>query len=495
MKLSYLLFFLYFFSPSHTVAQETLSNAQIDSIFKVGGASFNQKTKASYELSKKMYWASKKNNYQAGMAFGLYKISRYHSDVLNDYNKALAYNDKGYQIARKIDNDSLMLFFTFGKSLLYGKLGFNEEAIKIIDKCFDKTDHIKNYKKRSLFRADLYTSKAYCLAKLDPPASSKEILKYCIAAMKESEKALDLCINPGYSNVGIYYLENKKYDSASYYLNKGIRFSKAKNKNTCEVEYIKLSDLNFTIGHPIIAIKYLDSSNAICLKKPVPNYFLISENYGRYTKIYSKLDTKDSIIKYQNLQQSYKDSLAIQSQKKLKESFKYMVSKSEHENNQLEQNRQILIWSAIIGVLVVLFIIIYYKRINNALRHMTMIKEKDFEKDLIQKSTEIQHLKHQISTSYDELIEMAKKDNPLFVNFFRELYPVFYQKLKDVQPNLTILEQKICFYLKLKFTTTEIADYTFVSVKAIQNRKNRLRKRLFIEDGKDIYDWMDSLDK
>jgi DNA-binding NarL/FixJ family response regulator len=47
--------------------------------------------------------------------------------------------------------------------------------------------------------------------------------------------------------------------------------------------------------------------------------------------------------------------------------------------------------------------------------------------------------------------------------------------------------------LKLKFTTKEIAEYTFVSIKAIQNRKNRLRKRLFIENDTDLYDWIDGL--
>ena len=494
MKLSYFLLFVSFIGSCDAMAQEKLSNVQIDSIFKASGAAYNKKTKASYELSKKMYWASRKNNYKVGMSFSLYKISRYHADVLNDYNKALAYNDKGFQMAQNIDNDSLMLFFSFGKSLLYGKLGFNEEAIKIIDKCLDKTHCIENFKKRSLFKGDLYTTRAYCLAKLEPAAPGKEILKYCIAAMRENEKALDACVNPGYSNVGIYYLEEKNYDSAAHYLNKGVKFAKKRNI-TSEVGYIKLSDLNFAVGEYAKAIRYVDSSNAICLKNAAMNYFLISENYARYAKIYHALNIKDSIIKYQNLQQAYKDSLAIQSQKKLKESFKYMVSKSELENDKLERNRRILFWSSVGAILVVLLLIAYYRRINNALRYMTLAREKDFEKDLVQKTTEILQLKHKISTSYDELIEMAKKDNPLFVNFFRELYPDFYQKLKSIQPNLTILEQKICFYLKLKFTTTEIADYTFVSVKAIQNRKNRLRKRLDIEEGKDLYEWMDSLDK
>jgi len=495
MELLRLILILFLFGSSEVYAQEQISNTQIDSIFRVSGASFSQKSKASYELSKRMYWASSRNNYKTGMAFGLYKISRYHSDVLGDYKRALAYNERGFEIAQEADNDSLVLFLTFGKSLLYGRLGFDKEAISLIDQCFAKTGCITSPKKRSLFRGDLYTSRAYCMARQDPPASSREILKYCIAAMKECEKALDVCINPGYGNVGIYYLEEKCYDSAAHYLKKGIRFNKIKGLMTSETEYTKLSDLNAEIGHYDTAIRYLDSSNAICFKRPGSKFFLISDNYGRYKNVYTKLGAKDSIIKYQHLQQSYKDSLADQEQEKLRESFKYMLQKNELENRKLAKNRMLVTWSSIAGILVVILLIVYYRRINRGLKYISQIKERDFEKDMVDKTAEIRQLRHQVATSYDELIEMAKRDNPLFVNFFRELYPDFYQKLKEVQPNLTILEQKICFYLKLKFTTTEIADYTFVSVKAIQNRKNRLRKRLLIEDRMDIYDWMDALDR
>ena len=109
------------------------------------------------------------------------------------------------------------------------------------------------------------------------------------------------------------------------------------------------------------------------------------------------------------------------------------------------------------------------------------------------KSTEIVELKQKVSASYNDLIELAKKNDPLFTSFFIELYPDFYKKLKRIQPDLTLVEKKVCFYIKLKFTTKEIAEYTFVSIKAIQNRKNRLRKRLSITNEVDIYEWMDRL--
>lgn len=495
MKWTYWLVFFHFLITCEARAQGELSNAQIDSLLKANASFIHKEPVHSFELAKKIYKASKQNNYDLGLAMSLYKISLYHSEIVKDYKKALAYNDEGYESAKRINNDSLLLFFTLSKATIYGSLGLEAKAIAMVDECLKNTNSIANLKKRSLFRGDLFTYKAHFLTNSTPAPSTSALLQYSIQAMKEYEKALDQCVNPGYTNVGTYYLDLKDYDKAAYYLKKAVAFFKRKHIITCEIEYTNLSALYTEIGQYETALSYLDSSNTLCFKKPSENYYLISQNYEGYKKIYTKLNDKDSIIKYQNLELAYKDSLAFQSENKLDESMDYMMSKNENENEQLEADKQVILWGSIVGIWVVGGLLtFYYKKRSKSFKDQTELKEKDMEKDLDLKATEIQQLKQKVSTSYDELIEMAKKDNPLFVSFFKELYPDFYQKLKQVQPDLTVLEQKVCFYLKLKFTTKEIAEYTFVSVKAIQNRKNRLRKRLFIEEGKDIYDWIDQLD-
>lgn len=118
------------------------------------------------------------------------------------------------------------------------------------------------------------------------------------------------------------------------------------------------------------------------------------------------------------------------------------------------------------------------------------IHEKYCEK--VEKS-EIETLKQKVISSYIDILEMAKTDDPLFTPLFKELYSGFYEKLLRIEPNLTLCEQKTCFYIKLKFSTKEIAEYSFVTPKAIQKRKNRLRKRLFVSDGDNIYSWMNNL--
>jgi len=93
----------------------------------------------------------------------------------------------------------------------------------------------------------------------------------------------------------------------------------------------------------------------------------------------------------------------------------------------------------------------------------------------------------------DEIIALAKDNSPRLLNKSRLVYPDFFKKIFAIQPNLKNSELIFCVYLKLNLSTKEIATYTYVTPKAIQNRKNRLRKKLSIASDVDIYKWFNQL--
>lgn len=95
--------------------------------------------------------------------------------------------------------------------------------------------------------------------------------------------------------------------------------------------------------------------------------------------------------------------------------------------------------------------------------------------------------------AHDEIITLAKQNSPRLLNKFRLIYPDFFSKIFSIQPNLKNSELIFCIYLRLNMTTKEIATYTFVTPKAIQNRKNRLRKKLNIPSEVDIYKWFNDI--
>ncbi len=93
----------------------------------------------------------------------------------------------------------------------------------------------------------------------------------------------------------------------------------------------------------------------------------------------------------------------------------------------------------------------------------------------------------------NEIIQLAINDNPVFYIQFKEVYPEFIGTLKSKAPSLVLSELKCCALLKLNFSTKEIARFTNSTVRAIEQRKYRIRKKLDIPSDEDMNIWMMNL--
>jgi len=85
-----------------------------------------------------------------------------------------------------------------------------------------------------------------------------------------------------------------------------------------------------------------------------------------------------------------------------------------------------------------------------------------------------------------ELYELAMNKNSLFITYFKSQFPDFFDKLLAVSPNLISSELEICALLKLNLTTKEMAIATNSTVRAIENKKYRIRRKLDIPSETDI---------
>ncbi len=94
---------------------------------------------------------------------------------------------------------------------------------------------------------------------------------------------------------------------------------------------------------------------------------------------------------------------------------------------------------------------------------------------------------------FNNLIELAKSNNPEFLTLFTELYPQFIQALKTFDPKMRSTELEFCAMAFLNFSTKNISEYTYVTIRAVQVRKNRLRKKLEIPSEADFNNWMREL--
>lgn len=86
----------------------------------------------------------------------------------------------------------------------------------------------------------------------------------------------------------------------------------------------------------------------------------------------------------------------------------------------------------------------------------------------------------------DELVKLAYKNHSCFIVLFEEYYPVFTKKIKGLIPNIVISEFEVIALLKLNFSTKEIAQITNSTVRSIESKKYRIRKKIQIPSEMDM---------
>jgi hypothetical protein len=240
------------------------------------------------------------------------------------------------------------------------------------------------------------------------------------------------------------------------------------------------------------------------------------------------LEEKMNILKSKNLEKSaLKVSNSLLEKKKkisddqvdmLLENLHY---KAELDNNQLKlkkvKSRELIIFiiSGSAMILLGLIIINYRNRRKTAVREALIHKQKKQlaenelktkEVELMQMSTFIIEKNELLNTINTDLkyhqnllnnnadkksLELLRKkvkseinekaDWGKFQKHLFAIHPDFITTLNTEYPNLSTGEIKLCCYLKMNQTTKDIAQWTSLSVRAVENKRYRLRKKLALK--------------
>ena len=79
-----------------------------------------------------------------------------------------------------------------------------------------------------------------------------------------------------------------------------------------------------------------------------------------------------------------------------------------------------------------------------------------------------------------DLYDMAVNNNPLFISSFSSSFPNFFNSILKINPQIIAPELEICALIKLGLRTKEIAQVTKSTVRSVENKKYRIRKKLNI---------------
>ena len=85
-------------------------------------------------------------------------------------------------------------------------------------------------------------------------------------------------------------------------------------------------------------------------------------------------------------------------------------------------------------------------------------------------------------------------DWKMFLIKFEEKHPYFFKRLKDLYPQLTANDLKLCACLKLNFDSKDIASFMNMSVRAVENSRHRLRKKIDLSAEQKLSDFIMSIE-
>ncbi|REC48914.1 helix-turn-helix transcriptional regulator [Chryseobacterium pennipullorum] len=122
-------------------------------------------------------------------------------------------------------------------------------------------------------------------------------------------------------------------------------------------------------------------------------------------------------------------------------------------------------------------------KLINGLIVKTRIKDSTI-KDLEKTNAEL--MKHQMLINHlteeniQEILSLAESNSPVFFEKFQVFFPHFIPELLVINSNLIHSELYFCALMKLDFDTKKIAQCTNNSIRAVESKKYRIRKKLNI---------------
>lgn len=317
----------------------------------------------------------------------------------------------------------------------------------------------------------------------------KAYQEFSLLKNKDSLEGLIVTCN----TLGSYYSNTGNFTFAKFYFNKAIALSKKSACTKCLTYswnragnmYKNMKDYNSAIKNYEKSIKISDS---------IGDIFQLQLNYRDLSEVYEKTNNIEKQKESLKMLKIITDSISNKKNLALGAVINGITRdiKSEHEKNTNHLKLYILIGS--IGCALLSYIVfMYFKKYR-----LEKENSKKLEKFLNEKTIFIQSLSSSKSIIDKEeelktVIRMAMTNDVLFFQTFNELFPDFKKKLMQLDPFFRANDLKFCCYLKLNFDTKEIARYTGDSVRSVESKKYRLRKKFNISSQEDMNAWVSNL--
>ena len=468
------------------LSQNNSSN-EVDSILQVSHQKFSElQFVESSEIANQALNLSVINSYSKGIVMSKLYIAKVLLEIgLN--MEALEYIEEIKEESFFKKNIIPQVEYHRLKGRIYGTQQLYTLAKEAFDEQLFLSEKIKDPKKKELSKLWAYQNieHLYSLQGLnDSIRVYQKLQENQLSHFEEHEVFYN--ISTLHVNKGKVYLNRGEYDKASEQIEKSIDMLEKYNMPYRYYTLQMFGDLEAAKGNVDKAISYYNEAlenstflNATLtsrdLHKKLSDYMLSNdtlmnnarEHRGMYTMLNDSLNNHNSMVV---------DAVMKN----------IIIDKDKTSTQKRKLFRLTLAGIILISVLIGAFLIV------RNIRDKKKIKEK--EQKLITSTEKIVLLEEELESNiFNDIIELAKSNSPEFLPLFGKGYPEFVEAMKQLDPNIRSSELYFCALAYLNCSTKDIANYTFVTTRAVQVRKNRMRKKYDIPSEIDFNEWFRDL--
>lgn len=438
----------------------------------------------AFQVADSLYQNTTEPREQARALMLLAFISGKNSEPIS----ALNHIDSALKLARENQINDILVFALYYKGELYRTWGFYNRGNAMLVEAQNLVPKIENDYLRDVFEITLIKGEAeMAIANYDFQKAKKLLLKITFDYKKWATTIPEAAVMLGrnYQLLGDCYYHLNDLDKAfETYHTANTHLNKWNTKNTIYTGrlYRALADIHLernvldsTKTYLLKALTIAEASNSNSFKNDV---------YKSLKKFYEKTNNSDHFTIYVKKQDSIESLINRQNNSMINAVAEYPILKKKDNPTSKEKAGTTEVQLIFIISLVFLSVTIYYS-----------VKRHEKRKKLERAQEDNENSKRLLESNFNELIHLAKTNDPSFIAKFKQVYPTLYNKLTSLTENLTDSEIGLFAMVWLKFTSKEIAQFTFVQPKSVQIKKYRLRKKLSLPIGTDLYKWLDDLNK
>ncbi|MHA7608032.1 tetratricopeptide repeat protein [Elizabethkingia meningoseptica] len=415
-----------------------------------------------------------KDNYDGGKALCYINIA-FVNTTSGNYKQALFLLNKAEEALKNSDNmvHKAKLYNGFSElnnitGLIDNALDYNTKALYAIRKAED--GEMKNY-----YLSVLYIKRGGFIMRAKQNDSA---LVYFQKSRNIGKLALTESLIAG------IYMSSNKLDSASVYIQNALQLIKKEkaedNAKGGQVYFVAGNYYNRAGQYTKAEEAYQKALKINSETKQVFGPYFSSLIYESLAKMYEKAgdEKKEQFYHSQYLEEKNKYYT------NQNEALNLLTEKFIDDIRENDKSEKRNVWISI-GLLLIIMV-------TSVIYGVFKIKSlQNKKKILLQRNQELEEQTG--DNRFAEVVDLAKKNDSLFLVKFQELYPDFVDQLLAINPKLEKSEINFCALIKLNFTSKEISTYLFIQYESVLQRKRRVRKKLNIPSEIDIYMFFNNL--